>query len=100
MLSDPELLKKKNVNNRTELFILRVMVGLIILYDHVHSEGAFAKGNCNICNRNTRIEIRFTKIQDCKMEIIYDSFFQVPSLISKVVSKSFDSKIKIFRRNI
>merc|ERR1711936_1139500 len=40
MLSDPELLKKKNVNNRTELFILRVMVGLIILYDHVHSEGA------------------------------------------------------------
>ena len=45
MLSDPELLKAKNVNNRTELFILRVMVGLIILYDHVHSEGAFAKGN-------------------------------------------------------
>ena len=45
MLSDPVLLKKKNVNNRTELFILRVMVGLIILYDHVHSEGAFAKGN-------------------------------------------------------
>lgn len=45
MLSDPELLKKKNVNNRTELFILRVMVGLIILYDHVHSEGAFAKGS-------------------------------------------------------
>ena len=26
-----------------------------------------------ICNRNTRIEIRFEK--DCKMEIIYDSFF-------------------------
>lgn len=45
MLSDPELLKAKNVNNRTELFILRVMVGLIILYDHVHSEGAFAKGS-------------------------------------------------------
>ena len=28
----------------TELFILRVMVAIIILYDHVHPNGAFAKG--------------------------------------------------------
>lgn len=29
----------------TILFILRVMVGLIILYDHVHPEGAFVKSS-------------------------------------------------------
>ena len=27
----------------TAVFCLRVMVGVIILYDHVHSVGAFAK---------------------------------------------------------
>lgn len=30
-------------NEETILFVLRVMVGLIILYDHVHPIGAFAK---------------------------------------------------------
>ncbi|CAG0915091.1 unnamed protein product [Notodromas monacha] len=30
----------------THLFVLRVMVGLIILYDHVHPSGAFAKTSC------------------------------------------------------
>lgn len=30
-------------NEETILFVLRVMVGLIILYDHVHPVGAFAK---------------------------------------------------------
>lgn len=27
----------------TQLFVLRVMVGLVILYDHVHPNGAFVK---------------------------------------------------------
>ena len=30
-------------NEETKLFCLRVMVGVIILYDHVHPVGAFAK---------------------------------------------------------
>ena len=30
-------------NDDTKLFCLRVMVGVIILYDHVHPVGAFAK---------------------------------------------------------
>ena len=34
-------------NEDTMLFCLRVMVGLIILYDHVHPMGAFQK-NCPI----------------------------------------------------
>uniref|UniRef100_A0A914VEK6 CYRIA/CYRIB Rac1 binding domain-containing protein n=1 Tax=Plectus sambesii TaxID=2011161 RepID=A0A914VEK6_9BILA len=29
----------------TRLFCLRVMVGAIILYDHVHPTGAFARGS-------------------------------------------------------
>ena len=29
----------------TQLFVLRVMVGLVILYDHVHPRGAFVKGS-------------------------------------------------------
>ena len=29
-------------NEETQLFCLRVMVGVIILYDHVHPVGAFA----------------------------------------------------------
>lgn len=29
----------------TQLFVLRVMVGLVILYDHVHPQGAFVKGS-------------------------------------------------------
>ncbi|KAH3695975.1 CYFIP-related Rac1 interactor B-like isoform X1 [Dreissena polymorpha] len=32
-------------NEATKLFILRVMVGVIILYDHVHPVGAFAKSS-------------------------------------------------------
>lgn len=29
----------------TQLFVLRVMVGLVILYDHVHPQGAFVKAS-------------------------------------------------------
>lgn len=32
-------------NEDTILFVLRVMVGVIILYDHVHPVGAFAKNS-------------------------------------------------------
>ena len=37
-------------NEETILFVLRVMVGLIILYDHVHPVGAFAKSaHIDVC---------------------------------------------------
>lgn len=45
MLDIPEL-KSRIKYEETKLFILRVMVALIILYDHVHPVGAFAKGEC------------------------------------------------------
>ena len=44
MLESPEL-REKIGEKKTEQFVLRVMVGLVILYDHVHKEGAFVKGN-------------------------------------------------------
>lgn len=44
MLSTPEL-RARIQNQDTELFILRVMVAIIILYDHVDPKGAFAKGS-------------------------------------------------------
>ena len=47
MLDNPDLLNKlKNV--ATESFILRVLVGLAILYDHVAPEGAFVKGKLQL----------------------------------------------------
>lgn len=33
------------VREETYLFVLRVMVGLVILYDHVHPVGAFQKSS-------------------------------------------------------
>ncbi|XP_045158827.1 CYFIP-related Rac1 interactor B-like [Mercenaria mercenaria] len=44
MIENPEYCSRiKNVE--TKLFCLRVMVGVIILYDHVHPVGAFAKSS-------------------------------------------------------
>lgn len=37
--------QQKFENDETKLFVLSVMVGVIILYDHVHPVGAFAKGS-------------------------------------------------------
>lgn len=42
MLENPELIARFR-REETQLFILRVMVALVILYDHVHPVGAFAK---------------------------------------------------------
>ncbi|XP_078255409.1 CYFIP-related Rac1 interactor A isoform X2 [Rhinoraja longicauda] len=42
MLETPEY-KSRFTNDETLLFCMRVMVGVIILYDHVHPVGAFAK---------------------------------------------------------
>lgn len=42
MIENPEF-SARVANQETYLFCLRVMVGLIILYDHVHPVGAFAK---------------------------------------------------------
>ncbi len=33
------------MREETYLFVLRVMVGLVILYDHVHPVGAFQKSS-------------------------------------------------------
>ncbi|CAL1544339.1 unnamed protein product [Lymnaea stagnalis] len=41
MIDNPEY--KQRIKEDTRLFCLRVMVGVIILYDHVHPVGAFAK---------------------------------------------------------
>lgn len=42
MIENPDF-SARVANQETYLFCLRVMVGLIILYDHVHPVGAFAK---------------------------------------------------------
>lgn len=44
MIENPEFLQRFH-NEQTCMFVLRVMVGLIILYDHVHPIGAFAKNS-------------------------------------------------------
>jgi len=44
MLDTPEL-RGRIQQQETEKFIIRVMVALIILYDHIHPTGAFAKGS-------------------------------------------------------
>nr|XP_053641944.1 LOW QUALITY PROTEIN: CYFIP-related Rac1 interactor B-like [Cherax quadricarinatus] len=44
MLENPELIARFR-REETKLFILRVMVALIILYDHVHPVGAFVKAS-------------------------------------------------------
>ncbi|XP_042234300.1 CYFIP-related Rac1 interactor B-like isoform X2 [Homarus americanus] len=44
MLENPELIARFK-REETQLFILRVMVALIILYDHVHPVGAFVKAS-------------------------------------------------------
>lgn len=43
MIENPEF--RSRLRDDTKLFCLRVMVGVIILYDHVHPVGAFAKGS-------------------------------------------------------
>lgn len=49
MIENPEFLQRFK-SEETVLFVLRVMVGLIILYDHVHPVGAFA--------RNSHVDIK------------------------------------------
>nr|XP_022314788.1 protein FAM49B-like isoform X1 [Crassostrea virginica]XP_022314790.1 protein FAM49B-like isoform X1 [Crassostrea virginica]XP_022314909.1 protein FAM49B-like isoform X1 [Crassostrea virginica]XP_022314911.1 protein FAM49B-like isoform X1 [Crassostrea virginica] len=44
MIETPEYVARFQ-NSETKLFCLRVMVGVIILYDHVHPVGAFAKSS-------------------------------------------------------
>jgi len=44
MLETPGLIQRYR-REETHSFILRVMVGLVILYDHVHPDGAFYKGS-------------------------------------------------------
>ncbi|XP_034483644.1 CYFIP-related Rac1 interactor B [Drosophila innubila] len=43
MLENPKLLQQIE-REETQMLVLRVMVGLVILYDHVHPVGAFARG--------------------------------------------------------
>ncbi|XP_075225691.1 CYFIP-related Rac1 interactor B [Lycorma delicatula] len=44
MLESPSLIAQFQ-REETQLFVLRVMVGLVILYDHVHPHGAFVKAS-------------------------------------------------------
>ncbi|XP_066991698.1 CYFIP-related Rac1 interactor B [Anabrus simplex] len=44
MLESPNLIAQFQ-REETQLFVLRVMVGLVILYDHVHPQGAFVKSS-------------------------------------------------------
>jgi len=44
MLNEPDLIARFQ-QEETHLFVLRVMVGLIILFDHVHPIGAFEKNS-------------------------------------------------------
>lgn len=58
----------------TQLFVLRVMVGLVILYDHVHPQGVFFKGsNVDVSNSNDLISI--------KQFLIIGSYFQVKGCV-------------------
>uniref|UniRef100_A0A914UQ45 CYRIA/CYRIB Rac1 binding domain-containing protein n=1 Tax=Plectus sambesii TaxID=2011161 RepID=A0A914UQ45_9BILA len=45
MVETPEFVLRMSKEQDTRLFCLRVMVGAIILYDHVHPTGAFARGS-------------------------------------------------------
>ena len=55
MLDNQEL-RQRIKQKETERFILRVMVALVILYDHIQPTGAFAKGNKKrIIGRNNEL---------------------------------------------
>lgn len=45
MIENVELAHKFHNEEKTKTFVLNVMVGVIILYDHVHDVGAFAKNS-------------------------------------------------------
>ena len=45
LLSPSREYRKRFANEETVSFCLRVMVGVIILYDYVHPVGAFAKSS-------------------------------------------------------
>lgn len=44
LVANPDLRARINSED-TQMFCLRVMTGVIILYDHVHPVGAFAKNS-------------------------------------------------------
>jgi len=45
VMVDNQEIAQKFENEETKLFVLSVMVGVVILYDHVHPVGAFTKGS-------------------------------------------------------
>ena len=52
--------RSKFSSEETVLFCLRVMVGAIILYDHVHPVGAFAKSSgINVSRRRGKFGVQF-----------------------------------------
>ena len=64
MIETPEY-SQRFKNPKTVLFCQRVLVGTIILYDHVHLIGAFSK-------KNPAIDVGYS---DCPSCDIYQSFF-------------------------
>uniref|UniRef100_A0A3P9K969 Family with sequence similarity 49 member A n=1 Tax=Oryzias latipes TaxID=8090 RepID=A0A3P9K969_ORYLA len=60
MLETPEYSSRFNSED-TLLFCMRVMVGVIILYDHVHPNGAF--------NKSSKIDVRAPPLRSCRGSI-------------------------------
>ena len=51
MMELPEL-KARIQDQDTETFVVRVLVGIITLYDHINPDGAFAKGEVFLIDRD------------------------------------------------
>ena len=57
----------------TQLFVLRVMVGLVILYDHVHPQGAFVKGS--------NVDVSIKLFIYCMPEKLFDTCSRIQRFI-------------------
>lgn len=57
----------------TQSFILRVMVGLVILYDHVHPVGAFVKASdVDVSIIKLRIMSKCTTtLISCRLKVVF-----------------------------
>ena len=67
-VDNPEF-SAKYTNPQTPIFCLRVMVGMIILYDHIHPQGAFVKGG------PIQVKIACLFFQEWEWGLLADLFF-------------------------
>lgn len=74
-------------------FCLRVMVGVIILYDHVHPSGAFCKGSkIDVSRFFYKKQMRLTSMR--KAEFIIFIYFQIKGAI-KVLKDQHSSQMVV-----